>query len=54
MQMCKSAFKQFDTVGARIPNKFGIRMVGVGSVFEWSAILCSVFELWLAEVVLYV
>ena len=38
------------TVRARIPNKFGIQMVGVCSVFElcsvfeWSAILCSVFE----------
>ena len=35
---------QTSTVGARIPNKFGIQMVGVCSVFEWSASLCSVFE----------
>ena len=32
--------KMLDTVGARIPNMFGIQMVGVCSVFEW----CSVLE----------
>ena len=39
-----------NTVETRIPNKFGIQMVHGRSVlewhsvFEWSAILCSVFE----------